>query len=185
MNENTNTSAGPSGSLAIGKWIGLVVAAVVLAEGIWGILVSLTRSVLLPLLARGMGGDPQSPLYLGKGDFNVPDIFSALIELCLAGILFLLIKMWAAKGAPRARTVRASAAPVKTEAPRVTAQVASVPASPPPPAIPAPISKPVTQAAPPSKPPSPPPAPVVKPAAPKKPKEVYYNIVGEPIDPDE
>ena len=49
-----------------------MVIAVILAEGIWGFIVAVTNNLVLPLLARIMGGDAQSPLYLGKGDFNVP-----------------------------------------------------------------------------------------------------------------
>ena len=49
-----------------GKWVGQLVAAVILAEVIWGLLVSLTSDLLVPLLARVMNGDPGSPTYLGK-----------------------------------------------------------------------------------------------------------------------
>src|ERR1039458_10093120 len=65
MDEN-RTSA-PESTLNPGKWIGQLVAAVILAEGIWGFLASLTSNLLVPLLARVMEIDPQSPLYLGKG----------------------------------------------------------------------------------------------------------------------
>ena len=207
MSENA-TSSVPSPPLALGKWLGLVVAAVVLAEGIWSILASLTKSLLLPLMARAIGGEAQSPL--GKGDFNIPNLFVAVVELCLAGIVFLSIKIWATRGAPAAPRVRREAAPsrmVVTEpAPSIVPRTAAAepettpaPAPvlpvpppaisqapiPPPPKPPAAISQAPTP--PPPKPPPPPPPslPPAKAKKPEKPKEVYYNIVGEPITPDE
>jgi len=189
MSENPNSSV-PSPSLALGKWLGLVVSAVVLAEGIWGTLVSLTKSLLLPLMARAIGGDAQSPL--GKGNFNFPDLFASVLELCLAGIVFLSIKIWATRGAPVARRVRRVAAPslVPTEPPAPVVPRAVVAA----PTVPAPEAPPplpvLSEAPAPIPPPKPSPAPVPPPAPtkakkPEKPKEVYYNIVGEPITPDD
>jgi hypothetical protein len=70
------------------------------------------------------------------------------------------------------------------------APVITTPPAPFPPVVPPPIAKPspVAPAAPPvaasvAKPPTPPPK--TEPAKPKKPKEVYYNIVGEPMPSDE
>lgn len=211
--------------MKLGKWLGLAVAAVILAEGIWGILVSLTRSLLLPLLARVLGGDPHSPLYLGTGDINVPDLFAAILQLCLAGILFLIIKAWAGKpdelraspvrkitqargaaAAPAPTALSAPATPPTPPAPTPAASVAAaaqatpaqaipaqvIPASPPPRATPVPsaqtgmmqtdASTPTTQVA------AAPKKSVQKPATPskpEKPREVYYNLVGEPINPTE
>jgi hypothetical protein len=202
MSENANSSV-PSPNLALGKWLGLVVAAVVLAEGIWSILASLTKSLLLPLMARAIGGDAQSPL--GKGDFNIPDLFVAVVELCLAGIVFLSIKIWATRGTlatPRVRRAVAPSRVVSEPTPQIVPRAAATePTQPivprvvtpepqtspapvlpgPPPAIaPAPIPPPPKPPA----PPSPPPAPA-KAKKPEKPKQVYYNIVGEPITPEE
>jgi len=153
----------------LGRWIGLLVAAVVLAEGIWGILVSLTRSVLLPLLARVMGTtDPQSPLYLGKGDLNVSDLFAAVLQLCFAGILFLILRAWASKSAVR---VAKPQKPVPQRVtPVVTPTVTAVP-------VQAVNPQPVASAPPPPRPAPP------QPAKPQKPREVIYNSVGEPINP--
>jgi len=192
MDESAQSPAAPT----LGKWAGLAVAAVILAAGIWGMLVSLTRSLFLPLLARVMGGDPQSPLYLGKGDLNIPDLFGSIIELCLAGIVFLLIKSWAAKAdrVKRLRPARISRQPASpafsiapqpvTEAAQAAAAVA-VPATTPPPQVaketpPLEAPRPTVSAQAPAKPAKP-----DKPPKPEKPKEVYYNIVGEPINPTE
>jgi hypothetical protein len=188
MSENANSSV-PSPTLALGKWLGLLVSAVVLAEGIWGTLVSLTKSLLLPLMARAIGGDAQSPL--GKGGFNFSDLFVSVVELCLAGIVFLSIKIWVTRGAPARRRVRRVAAapsrlPTEPPAPVVPQAVVAAQAAPAP-EVPVP---PPVMSEPPISPPEPSPAPLPPPAPtkakkPEKPKEVYYNIVGEPITPED
>ena len=187
MSETANPSV-PSPTLALGKWLGLVVSAIVLAEGIWATLVSLTRSLLVPLMARAVGANAQSPF--GKGDFNIPDLFVSVVELCLAGIVFLSIKIWATRGAPSAPRVRRVAAPVRVPveepapiappAPAAVQPVAAPVLSPPPPAISQELTPPPKPAPPPIPPQTPLPA-----KKPEKAKEVYYNIVGEPITPDD
>ena len=108
MDEISKTSTPEYPALVPGRWVGLLVAAVVLAEAIWGLLVSLTNNLFLPLMAKVIGGDPQSPLYLGKGDLNVPALFSSVLGLCLAGIVFVLLNHWSRRRpAPvRVKTVR-------------------------------------------------------------------------------
>jgi hypothetical protein len=168
-----------------GKWIGRVLIAVLLGEGIWGLIVSLTNNLVLPLLARTMGADAQSPLYLGKGDFNVPALFTSVLELCFAAIVAVVLNSWVGRKPrlTRSKPVRMSPIPAQPGAPAaspqsgVPVQAAASPSSeqfwsPPEP------SQPKTGA------PAPPP-PTVKPAKPTPPKEVYYNIVGEPINPTE
>jgi hypothetical protein len=212
MSESANSSV-PSSPLALGKWLGLVVSAVVLAEGVWTTLVSLTKDLLLPLMAITIGGDAHSPL--GKGELNIPDLFVSLVELCLAGIVFLSIKIWVTRGAPRPPRVRRATSRVRTEQPAVVPQAEAVaaqvepapvapPASPPVPQMrldqaevrrdeEVPLPPPVISQAPPAPEPSPVPNPApasAKPkkpgkAKPQKPKEVYYNIVGEPITPED
>ena len=183
-----------------GRWLARIVAAVILAEGIWAMLVSVTRGLLLPLIARITGGDPQSALYLGKGDVNVPDLFGSVVQLCLAGILFLIIKSWSLTGT-RVKTPR----PVKTSKPLGQISIAPPPvppttqaaaasavgtAHPPaqlvatPEAAQGPV-QPKSAASPEPAQPSARPQPAPKPAKPKKPEEVYYNIVGEPISPEQ
>jgi large-conductance mechanosensitive channel len=171
----------PEAPLDPGKWIGRVVVAVILGEGIWGLLVSITNNLVLPALTRIMGADPQSPLYLGKGDFNYAALFTSVLQLCFAGIVAVLLYSWA-RETRRIRTRVVQPAPI-AEQPR--ASVVPVPvASPAIPATPVQPSEPVrpVQTAPP--PPQPTPQPS-QPPKPKKPKEVYYNIVGEPIESDD
>jgi hypothetical protein len=190
-----NQTSTPEVTANPGKWIGQIVAAVILAEGIWGFLASLTSNLLVPLLARGMDGDPQSPLYLGKGVVNVPALFNSGLALCLAGIVFVLLHEWSRRkpATVRLKTVQVTkkilqptAGPPSIMVPPEAVATPIPPAVTPPPAWP--ISQPPVSA--PSAPtpqqlkPTPPP-PVAAPAKPKPPKEVYYNIVGEPINPTE
>jgi hypothetical protein len=177
-----------------GRWIGQVVAAVILAEGIWGLLSALTHNVLVPLLARVMEVDPQSPLYLGKGEFNIPALFNSVLTLCLAAIVFVLLREWSQRKRPPVRViVRASrptyptAGPPSIMAPPETAATPiQTPVNPVPvprisqasiSAAPVPVPQQSTSVASVVSPP--------KPAKPKAPKETYYNIVGEPINPTE
>lgn len=197
--------------LSPGKWITQIILAVILGEAIWGFLVSLTNGLIVPALARVAGGDPQSPVYLGNGSFQLTGIFVSVLELCLAGIVAILLNQWSQSGSVRVRvktvkvkTVKGtmpsiapstSAAPPTsvpkpvafTPEPPAVAAAAAVTAQPPPVVAPsAPVAAPQLA---PSAPKSPaavpkPPAPA-KPEKPKKPHEVYYNIVGEPINPTE
>ena len=208
MDEIPQTSSPEWSAAETGRWIGRVVIAVILAEAIWGFIVSLTSSLILPLLARTMGGDAQSPLYLGKGDINVPALFAAVLELCFAGIVAALLNSVVQRKPKmiRVKSVRVSpipaqpaappapaVAPVKvavSEAPPITPVVAYTapqpPAPPPATTTPEQFSSPPEPAPQPKAAAPPPPAkPPAKPAKPKPPKEIYYNIVGEPINPTE
>ncbi len=195
MDEN-QTSA-PTSTMNPAKWVGQLVAAVILAEGIWGLLASLTNNLLVPLLARVMDGDPQSPSYLGKGELNVPALFNSFLAFCLAAIVFVLLHGWSQRK-PAPVRVKMMRVPKKVSQP--TAGPLSIIAPPEPVAVPTqtvvtpPPAPQISQAAV-SLPPVPapqqskptPPAVVApaKPAKPQPPKEVYYNIAGEPINPTE
>jgi len=206
-----------------GAWIGRVVIAVLVAEAGWGFIVSVTNGLILPLLARTMGGDVQSPLYLGKGDVNVPALLTAVLELCFAGIVAVILNSFLQRKprVMRSMPVRVSPIPSQPAAPprpavqpNPPAPVAPVPAAistPPytPPTVATPVPTPSPQApvqaavssaapepgqfwSPPEPAPQPkaaapasPPKQPAKPTKPKQPKEVYYNIVGEPINPTE
>ena len=184
MEESSNS---PSMSAADSKkWIVRIVLALVLGQAIWGLVVALTAHLLVPLTARVMGGDPASPLYLGKGDIDVPALFIAILEFCLAGIVAAVLNSWVQK--PGRVVVRRVAAPGSLS---LQSAVASAPKA----ATVAPASAPIVQSpAPvaPAKPAVPAPSPVVAnpavpaaPPKPAKPKEVYYNIVGDPITMDD
>jgi hypothetical protein len=208
------------------RWIGRVIVAVLVGEGLWGLISALTSGVILPVLSRQMGSQtPQS--------VNIQLIFGAVISLCLAGVVAVLLNAWASQSAagqrvvayapaPAARPVQPPASatlsinPSAAPAPAISKPVAPPPApaapaafaAPPAPApqpVPAPASQsapvsipmpqpqPVTTA-PPPRPAAPPVtaatpakpaavAPPPKPAKPKPPREIQYNIVGEPISP--
>jgi hypothetical protein len=184
--------------LSAGRWIGRVIVAVLVAEGVWGLIVSLTRDLIVPYLGWQMGGVSQP-----QQNVNVSGIFTAVIALCLAGLVAVLLNAWVnwpVRGravpvaAPVERASRASLpvppsasqAPVAPAAP-VTASGTSAPAS----AVMQVPSPPSAAASKPTAPPSPAPvapkvapvAPPPKPAKPKPPKEIQYTIVGEPISP--
>ena len=177
MSESPQTSAElPSADTK--QWIGLLLVAVIVGEGVWGLIVSVTNNLVLPFLSRTMGADPQSPLYLGKGDFNIPALFTSVLELCFAGIVAVILNSWVRKPTRR-KAIRVKLVPTD---PRIT--VPSVPALTPPLAAP-----PAEQFWSPPQPETPkaaaPAAPPAKPARPKPPKEIVYNSVGEPINPTE
>ncbi len=171
------------------KWMGRLLIAVVLGAAIWNFVATLTTAVVLPGLARVMETDPQSLLSLGKGDFNFPAIFAAILELCFAAIVALLVSSWSQRRPTPARRRAPMVAPAaslsistppvaparETVTPALAVPSANISATPPPPPV-----LPVTTAAPPPKPPE-----AVKPEKPKKPKEVYYNLVGEPVERDD
>jgi len=188
----------PEPALNPGKLTTLVVAAVILGAGIWGLLASITTNLLVPMLARVMEADPQSPLYLGKGDLNIPALLDSVLALCLAGIVFIVLRQLSRgkSGAKRVIMVRTTkpAAPagplsITASAPSTVAApiVAPAPATAPPP-TPQPVATPPVAAPPasvPSKPATPSPATPSKTGKPQPAKAVYYNIVGEPILPTE
>ncbi|MGA7293043.1 MAG: hypothetical protein WBW53_21950 [Terriglobales bacterium] len=191
MGEN-HTSAANSA-----RWVGELVGAVILAEGIWGLLASVTSNVLVPLLGRVMGGDLRSPSYLGKGELNIPALFNSFLACCLAGIVFVLLHAWSERkpASARVKMVRVTkkvsqpaARPLSIMAPpepvATPAQTAVIP--PPAPQIAqAPVSASPVPTPQQSKPTPPPVAAPAKPAKLQPPKEVYYNLVGEPINPTE
>ncbi len=174
------------------RWFGAVLSAVILGEGIWSLLVLITHNLAVPALARVMGGDPQSPLYLGKGDYDVPALLISVLEACFAGIVAVVVYSWSQKSG-RTRVIRvASAASSKSVSIVPPSAPQASPTSIAPPAAPRSIemaerTSPTTEV--PSAPATPrpvqsaPQAPA--PAKRKKPKQVYYNSVGEPIEDDE
>ena len=177
MDEILNRSVPESSPADSRIWISRIVIAVILGEAIWRFVVSITNDLALPAMARIMGGDTQSPLYLGKGDFNVPALFSSVLELCFAGIMAVLLNSCSQK----ARHVRLKAVRrIPVEAP---------PASLVPPAVSPGTSSDTTVTTAPlttmlSTPQQTPSPPIAKSVQPKPRKVVHYNIVGEPVDDD-
>jgi hypothetical protein len=205
MDEIPRTSSPEWSAADTGRWIGWVVIAVILAEAIWGFIASLTSNLVLPLLARTMGGDVQSPLYLGKGDINVPALFASVLELCFAGIVVVILNSVVQRKSKviRVKAVRVSPVPAQPVVsppspqrvippvpepqprPSIVTYSAPEPPPPPPPTPPEQFWSPPEPVPQPKAAPPPPPKPPAKPTKPKAPKEIYYNIVGEPINPTE
>jgi hypothetical protein len=200
MNEILKTSTPETSPAGARTWMGRILMGVILGEAIWGLLVSVTTNLAVPAMARIMGGDPQSPLYLGKGDISVAPLFTSILELCFALIISAILNAWTQKPTRiRVKTVRVPTPrmPSPVPAPSRPAESHTTPAAetatvmtsrsaPQPVLLSAPQSSPSlpsqpTQAA--SQPAQSPPA--SDPAKPKRSKGVYYNIVGEPIQNDD
>ncbi len=174
------------------KWMGRLLIAVILGAAIWNFVASLTSAVIVPGLARVMEADPGSPLYLGKGDFNVPVVFASVLELCLALIVALVVSSWSQRGPKLVRRKAANVARptnLSISAPAPAREPVSPPLK-----VSAVTPPPLQQSAPPAAVPQvpvaqtsapPPPAKAEKPTKPKAPKEVYYNLVGEPVERDD
>jgi len=189
-----NQASAPTSTMNPAKWVGQLVAAVILAEGIWGLLASLTSNLLVPLLARVMDGDPRSPSYLGKGEVNVRALFISFLALCLAAIVSALLHGWSQR---RPAPVRVKMMRVPKKVSQPTAGPLSITAPPKAVAVPTqtvvspPPASQISQApasfppVPTPQQPKPTPPPAEAPAKPQPPKEVYYNIVGDAINPTE
>ncbi len=186
MDDTSRTSSAPAPDT--GKWIGRVLIAVILGEGIWGLIVSVTNNLILPFMARIMGTDARSPLSLGNGQFNVPGLFTSVLEICFAGIVAVILNSWIQRNpkVSRRKPVRVTPIPVQPIAlPPPPLAVVAVPAAesvPPPAAVPVaptPSAGPSVPESSPTKAATPPPAP--KPGKPKPPREIVYNSVGEPL----
>ena len=170
MNEMQQVAASESSLADARPWIGRILIGVVLGEAIWGFLASITTNLALPAMARFMGGDPQSPLYLGKGDFKVAPVFTSLMELCFAGIVAVLLNSWSQRaGRVRSKSLRPAAVALPVDSPVSSAANQAMQAN---------STATIMQ------PPQPSPQ-VAEPAKQKPPKKVYYNIAGEPVESDD
>src|SRR5580704_8355282 len=168
MDEVPRMLSPESSTVDTGKWIGRVVIAVILAEGIWGFIVSVTNGLILPLLARTMGADVQSPLYLGKGDFNVPALFTAVLELCFAGISAVILNSFLQRKPRMVRSKSPRVSPIPIE----PAAQAQRPVPPPMPAVVAP-TQPAVSVPPPVAAPVPTPSSAAQPAASPSPGQFW------------
>jgi hypothetical protein len=187
------------------RWIAAIVGGVVLGEALWAMLQLLIRDWATPALLNATGQGPtQNP-----AAFEPLPLVIAFVETCAAAIVLVLLMAWAQKktrmvvrtvAAPMASAAAArptvvppsvAVPPAPAVAPRPVAAVPVPPVAAQPVAAPVPVaSAPVapaqtaTIAAPVAAPVAPQPtAPkAATPPAPKKPKTIYYNSVGEPIE---
>ena len=179
------------------KWTGRVLMAVILGLAIWNWIVSVMDYVVVPWLGDVMGRSSGLPTSFTQRPYDYPDLLVSVLEFCIAGIVAISINWFFQRpGKPvRVKVVKTSSAARQTTvvpaAPVPPQPVVAAAITPPtPPVAPAPAPAPVAQVAatipaPAAVKPAPTPPPKPQPAKPQPPKEVYYNIVGEPLPPDE
>jgi len=166
------------------RWMGRLLIAVVLGEGIWNFIVSLMDNVVVPWLGAIMGPSSGLPASFLQRPYDYPDLFVSIVELCLAGLVAVVINYFFQKPvrvkvqmqkrpippatispvqvAPPAPIIAPTPAPPPSPAPVVTpvpvvVQAPTPPVRPAPVVAPQPAPRPVVQ-------PAPPPPPIVKPA---------------------
>jgi hypothetical protein len=201
----TFTSEGPDAR----KWMGRIIIAVILGEAIWSLIVSVMNNVVVPWLGDVVGQSSGLPASFTQRPYNYPDLFVSIAEVCIAGITAMILNYFFTR--PRGGRVKPVKSPVPiapVEPARVVPQAVSAvanaqgtsPVTPPapqaksnpviPPA-PIPLARPAAVA-----PPAPPvansvaskplpTAPKAEPPKLKKPKEEYYNSVGERVASDD
>ena len=139
------------------RWIGRLLVAVLVGEGIWNVIVSLMNNVVVPWLGDVMGQSSGLPTSFTQRPYDYPDLFVAIIELCLAGLVAVAINAFFQK--PRRVKVRVQKRAISPTS-VAPARVVPVAATPPtvPAAAPSIIPAPPVQAR-----PTPPVAPVETP----------------------
>ena len=160
---------------------------------------SIMNNLVVPWLGDVMGQASGLPASFTQRPYDYPDLFVSVLEFCIAGIVALMLNYFLQRQrAGSVKPVKSSAATAPVEPARIVPQAGTAAATTQamsPVASPAPVAKPdptrpmaVAPSAPPvanlaAKPlPS---APKTAPPKLKKPKEVYYNIVGEAMPSDE
>lgn len=181
------------------KWTGRMLMAVIMGLAIWNLIVSVMDYVVVPWLGDVMGQSSGLPTSFTQRPYDYPDLLVSVLEFCIAGIVAISINWFFQRpGKPvRVKVVKTSsvarqatvvpAAPVPPQ-PAVAAAIPTPtpPVAPPPAPAPAPMAQVAAPVpAPAAAKPAPSPSPKPQPAKPQPPKEVYYNIVGEPLPPDE
>jgi large-conductance mechanosensitive channel len=147
------------------KWIGRILMAVILGEAIWALIVSVMSNLVVPWLGTMMGQTSGLPLSFTR-NYDYPDLFVSVVTFCIAGIIAVSINHFT--GGTR-RTVQVKVRKTGSAAPQKAAPIPNVESK-----IPLTIPAPPTPAA-------------VRAESPKpqKPKEVLYNLVGEPLTPED
>ncbi len=197
------------------RWIARIIMAVILGEAIWGLIVSVMNNVVVPWLGDVMGQSAGLPTSFTQRPYNYPDLFVSVLEFCIAALVAAVLNYFFQAGTTKTiRTVKRSSPAVEPARvfpqPTTTAALTQTPSpyTPPAPAVKAePVTVPAPAAVSAAPPPTPaarpaalapttpvdeavvakpiPPVPKTEPAKPKKTKDVYYNIVGEPMPSDD
>lgn len=158
LNISEKSTAVPTDS---GKWIGRIVAGVLLGEAIWNLIVSVMNNVFVPWLGDVIGQSSGLPTSFTQRPYNYPDFLVAVLEFCIAAIaavtLNYLFQRQAASGAKPAKTavptklvepaslVLQSAAPA-TQIEAASPIIAAAPVAKPNPVVPATPATPVPPA---------------------------------------
>ena len=201
------------------KWMGRIIAAVILGEAIWSLIVSVMNNLVVPWLGDVLGQSSGLPASFTQRPYDYPDLFVSILEVCIAGSMAVILNYFFRQKSGSVKAIK-SPVPIAPVQPAgvvpqaVTAVVRTQATSPvavlAPQATPHPVTPPqpvpVAQAGPPPfvSPARPvtvvpptlpvatsvaakplPMAPKAEPPKMKKPKEVYYNIVGEPVSSDD
>jgi large-conductance mechanosensitive channel len=197
------------------RWFGRIIIAVLLGEALWGLIVSVMNHVIVPWLGDVMGQSSGLPTSFTQRPYNYPELFVSVFEFCIAGLVAAILNFFFQRQTVRrVKTSKSSVAAAPGPIRVVPQAPISAPLPPSPPPAPfIPVAPPVVSAAPVAKAepiapvvsvpiaapaavvppavPTPaaakpqPPAPKAEPVKPKKPKNVYYNIVGEPMPSDD
>ncbi len=69
------------------RWMGRLLVAVIVGEGIWNFIVALMNYVVVPWLGDVLGQSSGLPTSFTQRPYDYPDLFVAVIELCLAGLV--------------------------------------------------------------------------------------------------
>jgi hypothetical protein len=69
------------------RWMGRLLIAVIVGEGIWNFIVSMMNYVIVPWIGEVMGQSSGLPSSFTQRPYNYPDLFVSIIELCLAGLV--------------------------------------------------------------------------------------------------
>ncbi|HZQ68044.1 MAG TPA: hypothetical protein VFA68_05940 [Terriglobales bacterium] len=154
------------------RWMGRLLIAVIVGEGIWNLIVSLMNNVVVPWIGYVLGPSSGLPASFIQRPYDYPDLFVAILELCLAGLVAVAINYFfqrpvRVKVKVQQRPVpQTSVSPATVVSPAPTRPAVPVTASQAPTqpsvAVPKPIAAPSVEARPAPSPVAPP-APVVKP----------------------
>src|SRR5581483_6660858 len=137
--------------------------------GIWNVIVSLMNNVIVPWLGDVMGQSSGLPTSFTQRPYDYPDLFVAIIELCVAGLVAVAINAYFQK--PRRVQVRAQKRVISQPSVAPTQVVPVVTTTP------APAPAPTVSAAAPSI--IPPPAVIARPSPPATP--VSAPVVAPPL----
>jgi large-conductance mechanosensitive channel len=88
------------------NWIGRLIVAVILGEAIWNLIVSVMSNLVVPWLGDVMGQSSGLPTSFTQRPYNYPDLFVAIVELCIAGIVAAILNHFFQR--PTARKVKAA-----------------------------------------------------------------------------